>query len=164
MALHSKSQWTIKDFKNAKDKEGVLDKHATYLYHKDAMLKGKSFLARYDNPVLRVDNMLDAESQGVAMLNKLALKSIVECIIYCGKQGISFSGHRDDATCTCTANTSNKGNYFSIQFRVQTDAVLHNFIERDTNSHIKDNSESTDRYLWRLQYRENKWTSTHYFP
>ena len=59
---------------------------------------GKSFLARYDNPVLCVDNMLNAESPEIAKLNKLALKSIFECIIYCGKQRISFRGHRDDAT------------------------------------------------------------------
>ena len=71
----------FQDFKNAKGKEGVLDKHGAYQYHKDVVLMGKSFLARYDNPVLRVDNMLDAESQEVAKLNKLAMKSIIECII-----------------------------------------------------------------------------------
>ena len=86
----------FQDFKNAKGKEGVLDKHATYQYHKDAVLMGKSFLARYDNPVLRVDNMLDAES--LFKLNKLALTSIIKCIIYCGKQGISFRAHRDYVT------------------------------------------------------------------
>ena len=59
---------------------------------------GKSFLARYNNPLLRVDSMLDAESHEVAKLNKLDMKSIVEWIIYCGKQAISFRGHRDYPT------------------------------------------------------------------
>ena len=95
----------FQEFKKAKGKEGVLDKHGMYQYHKDAVLMGKSFLSRYDSPVLRIDNMLDAESQEVARQNELALKSITECIIFCVKQGISFRGHRDDST----ADTSNKG-------------------------------------------------------
>ena len=31
----------FQDFKNAKGKEGVLDKHGTYQYHKDAVPMGK---------------------------------------------------------------------------------------------------------------------------
>ena len=68
--------------------------------------------------------MLDAESQEVAKLNKLALTSIIECIIYCGKQGISFRGHRDNVT----DDTSKKGNFITLlQFRAQTDASSSQF-------------------------------------
>ena len=79
----------FQDFKNAKGREGVLDKHESYQYHKDAVLMGKAFLEQCRNPALRV---LDMQSQELMKSNRLALKSIVECIIFCGKQGISFRG------------------------------------------------------------------------
>ena len=51
----------------------------------------------------------------------------MECVVYCGKQGISFRGHRDDATATDSAN---RGNFISlVKFRAQTDDVLRNFVE-----------------------------------
>lgn len=40
-------------------------------------------------------------------------------------QGISFRGHRDDATATDSANCV----YILVKFRAQTDDVLRNFIE-----------------------------------
>ena len=89
----------FQDFKNAKGREGVLDKHESYQNHdKDVLLMGKAFLEQCRNPALRIDNVLDMQSQELMKSNQLALKSIVECIILCGKQGISFCGHRDDYT------------------------------------------------------------------
>jgi len=32
--------------------------------------------------------------------NEEKLKSIVETVIFCGRQGIALCGHRDDHTCT----------------------------------------------------------------
>ena len=57
---------------------------------------GKSFLSQCNDTTLRIDNILDHQSQELVDSNRRALKSIVDCIIYCGKQGISFRGHRDD--------------------------------------------------------------------
>ena len=71
---------------------------------------------QYDNPVLCVDNMLDVESQEVVKLNKLALKSIFECIICCGKQGISFKGHRDDATADTSNNIEHASKYATTYY------------------------------------------------
>lgn len=65
--------------------------------------------------------------QESASFNKLALKLIVECVIFCGKQAISFRRHRDDAT---ASDPTNRGNIISLlRFRAQTDAVLRKFIE-----------------------------------
>ena len=44
----------FQDFKHAKGKEGILDMHAMHQYHTNAVLIGKSLLAQYENPVLRV--------------------------------------------------------------------------------------------------------------
>ena len=75
----------------------------------------------------RIDSIIDQQLKEFASLNELALRSIVECVVYCGKQGISFRGHRDDTTATESAN---RGNFISlVKFRAQTDDILRNFIE-----------------------------------
>ena len=83
---------------------------------------GKAFLEQCRNPALRIDNVLDMQSQELMKSNRLALKSIVECIIFCGKQGISFRGYRDDYTAD---SSTNKGNFLALlEFRARTDATL----------------------------------------
>jgi hypothetical protein len=52
--------------------------------------------------------------------NRLRLRSIVETIIFCGRQGISLRGHRDDHTCVDTDPLANHGNFLALQqFRIQ---------------------------------------------
>ena len=68
-------------FKRAKG--GVLVVHESYQYHKEAVLMGKSFLSQYNDPTLRIDNILDCQSQELTDSNRLALQSIVDCIIHC---------------------------------------------------------------------------------
>ena len=51
--------------------------------------------------------LLTSKEKEFAPSNELALRSIVECVVYCGKLGISFRGHRDDATATDSANCDN---------------------------------------------------------
>ena len=85
-------------------------------------------MSQCNDTTLRIDNILDHQSQELADSIRRALKSIVDCIIYCGKQGISFRGHRDDAT---TDASSNRGNFIALlEFRANTDSVLANFIEK----------------------------------
>ena len=118
----------FQNFKKAKWKHGVLDAHANYQFHKDAVLNGNDFVMQYENPDRRIDGIIDQQLKEFASFNELALRSIVECLVFCGKQGISFRGHRDDATATDSAN---RGNFISrLKFRAQTDDVLTNFIER----------------------------------
>lgn len=119
-------QKPFKDFKNAKGKMGVLDKHEKHQYHVDTILTGKEFLLQYEKPNLRLDSIFDACSEQLAASNKLALKSIVECILYCGRQGVSFRGHRDDTT---ASPEHNRGNFINlVEFRAQTDQVLRTFL------------------------------------
>ena len=82
---------------------------------------------QYDDPDRRIDGIIDKQLQESASFKNLALRSIVECVIFCGKQGISFRGHRDDAT---TSDPTNRGNFISLlRFRAQSDDVLRRFIE-----------------------------------
>ena len=115
----------FQNFKKAKGKDGILDTHANYQFHKDAVLHGKEFVLQYDDPDRRIDGIIDKQLQESASFNKLALRSIVECVIFCGKQGISFRGHRDDAT---ASDPTNRGNFISLlRFRAQSDDVLRRF-------------------------------------
>ncbi|KAL5467046.1 hypothetical protein EMCRGX_G031213 [Ephydatia muelleri] len=95
---------SFQNFKKAKGKDGILDTHANYQFHKDAVLHGKEFVLQYDDPDRRIDGIIDKQLQESASFNKLALRSIVECVIFCGKQDISFRGHRDDATASDPTN------------------------------------------------------------
>ena len=117
----------FQNFKKAKGNDGILDTHANYQFHKDAVLHGKEFVLQYDDPERRIDGIIDKQLQESASFNKLALRSIVECVLFCGKQGISFRGHRDDAT---ASDPTHRGNFISLlRFRAQSDDVLRRFIE-----------------------------------
>ena len=87
---------TIDSVRHNSAEAGSIEDNVTYIGISEAVLMGKAFLEQCRNPALRIDNVLDMQSQELMKSNRLALKSIVECIIFCGKQGISFHGHRDD--------------------------------------------------------------------
>ena len=118
----------FKDLKKAKGtKHGILPLHEknAYEYHKTAMLRADSFALQESDPNMRI---------GVQILNqqeteyKYALESIVECILYCGKQGIALRGHRDDATADCSTN---RGNFIALlEFRAKTDERLKSFMDK----------------------------------
>ena len=58
--------------------------------------------------------------------NKEKLKSIVETVIFCGRQGIALHGHRDDHTCLKDLQHTNPGNFIALlDFRINSgDTVL----------------------------------------
>ena len=63
--------------------------------------------------------------------NRLKLRSIVETIIFCGRQGISLRGHQDDHTCVDADPLANHGNFLALlQFRIQAgDKVLSEYLQ-----------------------------------
>ena len=114
------------NFKKALGKDGILFNHEQNDYHKAALMRQIEFSAQQQKPMGRVDVVINKSHKVAFEKNKLALTSIVECILYCGKQGLAFRGHRDDGT---AENDINKGNYQSlIEFRSQTDNVLLQFL------------------------------------
>ena len=82
----------FQNFKKAKGKDGILETHANYQFHKDTVLHGKEFVLQYDDPDRRNDGIIDKKLQESASFNKLALRSIVECVIFCGKQVYPLEG------------------------------------------------------------------------
>lgn len=60
--------------------------------------------------------------------NTVVLKSLLECVCFCGKQGLPFRSHRDDYS---ASEDDNKGNFIElVQFRAKTDEVLRSHLEK----------------------------------
>ena len=54
--------------------------------------------------------------------NAQVIKSLLKCVSFCGKQGLSLRGHRDDST---ASDASNKGNFIElVRFRAENDDFL----------------------------------------
>ena len=59
--------------------------------------------------------------------NTQVVKSLLKCVAFCGKQGLSFRGHRDDST---ASNSDNTGNFVQlVQFRAENDDILRTYLE-----------------------------------
>ena len=58
--------------------------------HQKTMLIHDSFMK------IMKSKMLDLVKPGQVIFNQSALKSIIEAIIFCGRQALSLRGHRDD--------------------------------------------------------------------
>ena len=118
----------FKDLKKAKGtKHGILPLHEQNEYHKTAMLRADSFALQELDPNMRIDVQILNQQETEYENNKYALESIVECILYCGKQGIALLGHRDDATADCSTN---RGNFIALlEFRSKTDERLKSFMD-----------------------------------
>ena len=64
------------------------------------------------NETSPVDKQLNTLRQERIVQNRLKLRSIVETIIFCGRQGIALRGHRDDQTDLESDPFSNHGNFW----------------------------------------------------
>ena len=68
--------------------------------------------------------MLSNARKELVSRNTQVIKSLLKCVAFCGKQGLSFRGHRDDSTASASDNT---GNFVHlVQFR---DDVLRTYLE-----------------------------------
>ena len=56
------------------------------------MTKMDEFLARYENPSLGVDTLLDNESRRIIEKNRAVIESLFRIVILCGKQGLALRG------------------------------------------------------------------------
>ena len=112
------------DFKRATEK--LADHFFSKKFHKESLETAASFTAMMSNPDLAVDHRLSSERSKRATENCLKLMCIAETVIFCGRQGLAFRGHRDDTPSTKEDPHANHGNFLALlQFRVQAgDHVL----------------------------------------
>lgn len=125
------------DFRKALGRDGVLPCHQTTEYHKTSLEAAALCRQTCDEPDKGIDSLLNKQKQQQFQNNKDALTSIVQCILYLGRQAIAFRGHRD---------TMSIGNLQAlIKFRAETDTNLRHFIDTYVSSecslHFKDYTE-----------------------
>ena len=111
----------LKTFNKATE---ILRKHATLHYHKNAMADLQSFLARMKQQRPSVLELMQSAHTIQVQKNRAKLLSILQSIIWCGKQNIALRGHRDDDK--TLDDSQNPGNFKSLlKFRVEAgDEIL----------------------------------------
>ena len=68
--------------------------------------KLQAFVDTYETTVRRIDLSITEENARIIQRNREVLRSILKCVVYCGRQGIALRGHRDDDT-SCSFNKGN---------------------------------------------------------
>ena len=85
-------------------------------------MRMQEFVKVCEDPSLNIANRFSRERELHTKHNKEALHSLFECILFCGTQGISLRGHRDDAT---ASQGGNKGKFMElVKFRAKTHEAL----------------------------------------
>ena len=100
----------------------VFERHEKHEYHHTAVLKMQEFIKACETPSRNIANRLNKEREEQIYRNTEVMKSLFECILFCGTQGISLRGHRDDSN---ASPEYNRGNFIElVEFRAKTDQIL----------------------------------------
>lgn len=102
----------------------MLAQHEETEYHKDSYYKTTGFFEVMAQRCVCIEAQLNTMHAEQMERNKAILKSIITCVEFCGCQGISLRGHRDD-----TNNLQSDGSHGNFQamlkFRCESgDTVL----------------------------------------
>ena len=125
---HRRPKLLVKDpYRNWKDAVSDLKTHTCNEYHINSMAKLKAFVTTFSCPSIRIDANIESSNSERISKNREILKSIVKSVVFCGRQGISLRGHRDDDTITSLI----KGNFKALlQFRCESgDLTLKDHLE-----------------------------------
>lgn len=93
---------------NWKDAREDLKQHV-FEYHVSSMAQLHAFVKTHTEPGNRIDMTIQSTGTERITKNRKILSSIIESLIFCGRQGISLRGHRDDET--CREDNLNMGNF-----------------------------------------------------
>ena len=120
MKLGALGNRPLMDFKRATEK--FADHFFSKKFHKESLEAAALFTTIQD---LAIDHRLSSERSRRAAENRLKLMSIAETVMFCGRQGLAFRGHRDDTPSIREDPHANHGNFPLLQFRVNSgDHVL----------------------------------------
>lgn len=85
----------------------VVGEHADKEYHKESIVKSKAFINSVEKPEeSNIAVMLDARRKQNIIKNREILSYIIETVLFLGRQGIAFRGHREDIH-SCSGNNGN---------------------------------------------------------
>ena len=82
----------------------IFNSHEQLAYHQDSMTRMGAFKESCSNPMCNVATLLNKVHNEQVSRNAQVIKSLLKCVSFCGKQGLSFRGHRDDSTASDSDN------------------------------------------------------------
>lgn len=130
-------------FDDINSTHGPVVKHQNCDYHKMSVLKANEFQRCFKNPKDNICNILDTARRLQIKENRARLVPIIKCIIFLGRQGLAFRGHRDDGELRLTDDDSSnqsivsqEGNFRALlKFRVESG-------DEQLASHLQDCSQN----------------------
>lgn len=106
-------------FKNWVKAKEQFNHHQDLDYHKKATVFAENFIQVQEKKVVSVNLQLDKEKRAQIELNRKVLKSIVDTLIFIGRQEIACRGHRDAGPVSPEFPIQNDGNFRSLlRFRM----------------------------------------------
>ncbi|XP_063215616.1 zinc finger MYM-type protein 1-like [Bacillus rossius redtenbacheri] len=103
-----------KPFNKWKDALETFEKHARTKYHLNSEIAAKMFLDIYDCKQADVSELLSQKVKTDAERNRKIISTIVETLIFNGRQEIPLRGHRDSGRITVEEPTNNDGNFRAL--------------------------------------------------
>lgn len=112
--------------------------HESLDYHKRATVFAQSFIQVKEKKTVDIRLQLDTQKRAQIELNRKFLSSIIETIIFIGRQEISVRGHRDYGPLARGMPLNNDGNFRTLlRFRVAAgDMTLNNFFETSKQQYL----------------------------
>jgi len=117
----------LNNFGRLTGKEGTLAVHAANSYHIFCAQRANEFLMRSSYGCKDdVRNLLSTARNEAVKCNRQRLASIVETILFCGRQNLPLRGHRDSGPIDVAETFENDGNFRALlRFRISAgDKVL----------------------------------------
>lgn len=103
-------------FNRWKDAKKTFRCHQTLDYHKNAFISAEHFINVFDKKTVDISVQLNSAKRVEIEKNRKLLSSIVETIIFVGRQEIACRGHRDAGPITVESPVHNDGNFRALTF------------------------------------------------
>lgn len=118
-------------FNNWKNAKEQFNYHQNLNYHKNATVFAQKFIQVREKKAVAVSVQLDKEKRAQIELNRKILTSIIETLIFIGRQEIACRGHRDAGPVTPEFPEKNDGNFRALlRFRLACgDVILRNHLQ-----------------------------------
>lgn len=96
-------------YKKWKDAKEKFNFHQSLEYHKKSVIFAQNFIDYCDKKIVSIDLQLNKAKQIQIEQNRKILSSVVETIIFIGRQEISCRGHRDSGLLSVENPIKNDG-------------------------------------------------------
>lgn len=123
----------VEPFKNWKHAIDQFKYHQNLDYHKRATVFAENFIQIQENKTVDISLQLDKQKRAQIELNRKIVSSIIQTLIFIGRQEIACRGHHDSGPITPETPSQNDGNFRALlRFRLASgDVTLQNHFENN---------------------------------